>query len=361
MHRDFRTCSAWLIGAGLLVFAGAQPASAQERRQNRIDVEQYTVDAEINPATSALAVKAAVRFTPLDDNLNTATFELNNALNVSRITTDQGQQIPATRNQQDSTVRLTFDQSLPKGKPATITFEYDGRLTGNEESPVYGIKFAAIHPDYSYLMYPARWLPVNGYTTDRFAAEVHVSVPAGYTVVGTGMDSRTGAGDKNVFNFKFTRSSFPGSIAVIKGDPVKVQSEGVTTTLYFHEAEAAMVQPYGEKIGQMMSHFTGLFGIPPYANLTVVETDDGSPNGYAAPGLLFLSPHAIGTQPNLKVLANQVSRQWWEEIISPTTRNHLWLTNGLAAYSELLWSEHENGQAAMNSALPDVMGGFAYS
>ena len=40
----------------------------------------------------------------------------------------------------------------------------------------------------------------------------------------------------------------------------------------------------------MMSYFTGMFGLPPYANLTVVETEAGAPNGYAAPGLIFLAP-----------------------------------------------------------------------
>ena len=54
---------------------------------------------------------------------------------------------------------------LQKGKPAALTFIYDGKLTGSEESPVFGIKFAAIHPDFAYLMYPARWFPVNDYTT----------------------------------------------------------------------------------------------------------------------------------------------------------------------------------------------------
>jgi tetratricopeptide (TPR) repeat protein len=355
MHRDFRTRSAWPLLAGLLLFAGAQSAPAQERHSNRIDVEQYTIDAEITPERAALAVKAAIRFSPMDDGIASATFELNNALNVSRVTDDQGKQIPASRNQTDSTVRLTFDQPLSKGKPVTITFEYDGRLTGNEESPVYGIKFAAIHPDFAYLLYPGRWFPVNGYTTDRFAAEMHVSVPAGYTALGTGFDTRQKVGDRETFNFKFSRPSFPGSIAVVKDQPAKVQAEGVTTSLYFRGPEAAQAQTDGETIGRMMSHFTGLFGIPPYANLTVVETEAGAPNGYAAPGLLFLSPNGIGSQPNLKVLANQVSRQWWEELISPTTRNHLWLTNGLAAYSELLWAENENGPGAMNSALKDVM------
>jgi hypothetical protein len=355
MHRDFLVRSAWPVVAGLLLFAGAPNAPAQERRTNRIDVEQYTLDAEIAPANSTLAVKAAIRFSPVDDSIGSATFELNNALQIARVTDEQGRQIPTSRNQTDSTIRLTFDQPLQKGKAVTITFEYDGRLTGNEESPVYGIKFAAIHPDFAYLMYPARWFPVSGYTTDRFAAEMHVSVPAGYTVVGSGVDSHQTAGDKTTFTLKFSRSSFPGSIAVLKDAPAKVQSEGVTTTLYFRGPEAATAQPCGEKIGQMMTHFTGLFGIPPYANLTVVETEAGAPKGYAAPGLIFLAPNALTPILGVNVLANEVSRQWWEELISPTTRNHLWITNGLAAYSELLWTEHDSGVAAMNSALKGVM------
>ena len=131
------------------------------------------------PNTQSLTAKASVRFTAIDDNVTSAAFELNNALNVSRWWTRQGKQIPASRNQQDFTIRLSFDQPLPKGQPQTITFYYDGKLTGQEDSPVYGIKFAAIHPDFAFLMYPARWFPVSGYSTDRFAADMRITVPHG--------------------------------------------------------------------------------------------------------------------------------------------------------------------------------------
>jgi tetratricopeptide (TPR) repeat protein len=333
---------------------GASAARAQDRR-SRIDVEQYTIDAEVSPATQSLTAKASVRLVPLDDNITSAAFELNNALNVSRVVDDKGKQIPASRNQQDFTVRLSFEQPLVKGQPVTITFYYDGKLSGQEDSPVYGIKFAAIHPDFTYLMYPARWFPVSGYTTDRFAADLHVTVPKDYIVLGSGNDSKETVGDKTRYQIKFERPSFPGSIAIVKGQAARVASEGVTTTLYFRGPEADMAQLYGEQIGKTMSYFTGVFGLPPYANLTVVETEEGAPNGFAAPGMIFLAPRGIGKQANAKLLANQVSRQWFEELVSPATRNHLWLTNGLAAYAELLWSEHDKGPAAMEAQLRDVM------
>jgi len=354
MFRDLRYCAAAPIAACLL-WLTCSPAGVAQERRNRIDVDAYAIDAEVSPNAQTITAKATVRFVPLDDNTISATFELNNALSVSRVVDDKGKQIPASRNQQDFTVRLNFDAPLPKGQPVTITFYYDGRLSGQEDSPVYGIKFAGIHPDFAYLMYPARWFPVSGYTTDRFAANMRITVPTGYSVVASGIDSRQAAADKNSFEFKFERPSFPGNFAVVKGNPVKVQSEGATTSLYFRGPEAEAASAYGQETGKIMSYFTGMYGLPPYANLTVVETETGAPNGFAAPGLIFLSPRGIGREPNGKLLANEISRQWFEELVSPATRNHLWLTNGLAAYSELVWAEHLNGPGALQSQLRDTM------
>jgi len=337
----------------LALVAGAANAPAQERR-SRIDVDHYVINAEINLNTQTLAAKVAVRFIPLDDNVTAATFELNNALNVSRVVDDGGRQIPASRSQQDFTVRLNFDQPLVKGKPVTATFDYDGRLAGNEDSPVYGIKFAAIHNDYAYLMYPARWFPISGYTTDRYSAEMNITVAAGNKVVASGLETSRPSGDKIVYSFRFDEPSFPGSLAVVRGEPVKVSESGVMTTVFFRGGEQAMANVYGQETGRIMTYFTGMFGLPPYANLTLVETENGAPNGYSAPGVIFLSSRAIGHDVGTKLMSNQISRQWWQVLLSPATRNHLWLSNGFAAYSELLYSEHTNGPGALETQFRDV-------
>jgi aminopeptidase N len=339
----------WIVAA---LTASSVNLTAQERR-SRIDVEHYVINAEINENTQTLAARAAVRFTPMED-ISNATFELNNALNISRVVDANGRQMQASRSQQDSTVRLNFDQPLPKGKPVTMTFDYDGRLTGDEESPVYGIKFAAIHNDYAYLMYPARWFPINGYTTDRYSAELNITVAAGNRVIASGLETSKPTGDKTIYSFRFDENSFPGSIAVVRGDGKKVNSEGVTTSLYFRGGEQAVADVYGQETGKIITYFTAMFGLPPYANLALVETDDGSPNGFSSPGVIFLNPRGIGHDVNAKLLANQISRQWWHALISPATRNHLWLTNGLAAYSELIYAEHTNGPGALETQFHDM-------
>ena len=84
-----------------------------------------------------------------------------------------------------------------------------------------------------------------------------------------------------------------------------------------------------------------------------METTDGAPNGYAAPGMIFLSP-ARSAKSECNVLANQVARQWWEMEVSPINRNHMWLENGMALYSEALWTEHEKGASAIEQRMKDM-------
>src|SRR5580658_8496644 len=325
-------------------------ASAQDRaaRQQKIDVQSYLIDAQVDPRAQTLSATVRVRFIPLEDT-SQVTFELNNALNISRVTDEDGRQVPSSRLQQDMSVRLSLPQTLKKGKVAGLTFVYDGKLSGDEESPVFGIKFAAIHPEASYLLYPSRWFPVNDYSTDRFSSDLKVTVPEGYKVVASGTESKEGP----ALRFKYEQSSFPGSFAVVRGEAQIVASGGVKTYFYLRES-TAMAQAYGDEIAKAISFFTSIYGVPPRLGLTVVETEAGAANGYSAPGILFLSPNGIGKQVNLKLVANQVSRQWFGTLVSPTTRNHMWLENGMARYSEMLYEEHVNGQGAMDNEIHDA-------
>ena len=336
----------WAVAAACLL---AAPAAAQDRRAS-LDVESYRIQASIDPAQQTLAAKAEVTFTPLDDRIQTAAFELNNALNLSGVADSAGQPLQTTRSVGDFTVRVNFPQPLPKGQPVTITFNYGGRLGGEEESPVYGINFAAIKPDHAYLLYPARWFPMNGYTVDRFQMELSVQAPAGFKVLTSGL-AMPGPGG-NVF--KSTSPGIYGSLALVQGSAQKVPAEGVSTDVWFRGDRAGVVQAYGEETGKIMTFLTSLYGIPPVRDLVLVETGEGAPNGYAAPGLLFLSPAGIGRQPSQRLLANQITRQWFGCMITPANRNHIWIMNGLARYAELLYLAQVNGPSVLDSEIRDL-------
>lgn len=339
---------------GLVALALTAPAWSQDRRPP-IDVEHYVIEAEISPATQSLSAVVRVRFTAQEDNTSYAVFELHNALSVSKVEDESGRQLPASRSRQDFTIRVSFAEPLLKGQTGTVTFHYDGVLSGREESPVYGIRFVAIQNDFAYLLYPARWFPVNGYTADRYTAELKITVPAGSRVVASGIEkSGTAEGGKIAYSFSTLQPAFPGSIAVVQGDPVRIAVEGLTPALYFRGAESEMAGPYAQEIGKIVTYLTSVYGLPPQANLTVVETENSAPSGYSTGGILFLSPRGIGDRANSRLLANQIARQWWGTLLSASTRDHLWITNGAARYSELLYVEHVSGPSALENELRDT-------
>ncbi len=342
MMRSFK----WTI----LLLALALAASAQERR-SRIDVQKYTIDADINPRTQSIVATAKITFTPLDSSPD-ASFELNNAFTVSKAVDAQGQALQTSRNAQDFTVKVSSPTGFQKSQSCEISLTYDGKLTGNEDSPVNGIKFAALHPDFGYLLYPARWFPVSGYTVNRFAADLHITTPPEYKVIASGdLKTDRASNGGTTYSFHYEKASFPGSIAIVRGDPVRVSSEGIASQIFFRDQQAGNAQAYGDETGKIMSFFTSEYGLAPQANLTLVETEDGAVNGYSAPGIIFLAPGSISTQINTRLLANQLSRQWWGVLVSPTNRNYLWLMNGPARFSELLYVEHASGPGAMETDL----------
>jgi aminopeptidase N len=337
----------WMVLSLLLVVC----AWGQDKQRPRIEVQHYTIDADINPRTQSIVATAKVNFTALDD-ASDAAFELNNALTVSKAVDGSGKPLETARNPQDFTVKVSFPENLHKNQASEISLTYDGKLTGNEESPVSGIKFAALHPDFGYLLYPARWFPVNEYTVNRFTADLRVTTPSEYRVVASGdLKTDRGSNGRTIYSFHYDKPSFPASIAIVKGDPVRVSSQGITSQIYFRDQQAADAQAYGDEAGKIMTFFTSEYGLAPQANLTFVETEPGSVNGYSVPGIIFLTPGSITHRVNTRVLANQLSRQWWGVLVSPTTRNHLWLINGPARYSEILYAENTAGPGGMETEL----------
>jgi aminopeptidase N len=182
--------------------------------------------------------------------------------------------------------------------------------------------------------------------------ELTVRAPAGFRAVSSGI--AVPSADGLSATFRSTSPGFYGSVALVRGEPRRVQSEGSTSEIWFRGANAANAQAWGEEIGKVMAFLADTLGVPPYRNLSVVETGDGAPNGYSAPGLLFLSTSAASGKPNQRLLANQIARQWYGGLFSPSSRNHIWITNGMARYAEILYLEHLNGAQAVEPEIRDL-------
>src|SRR5512146_1670727 len=151
---------ALLAGLFLSLHVGAAPEKA------RIQVDDYVIEAAVNPATHHLSAHAKVHFTAVED-LSVAVFELNNGLKPTKVTDTEGHALSAERVTQDSTVRVMLPNGMTRGQSMTRDFEYEGALVSGEASRVQGLTRAYIGDPVSDLLYPGAWFPMTGYGADR--------------------------------------------------------------------------------------------------------------------------------------------------------------------------------------------------
>jgi len=325
----------------------AEDFSTQKDRKESIAVRRMILDAELTPKTHHLKAKARIQFQALQDTPS-AEFELNDNLFLTMVSDDGGRQLSARRTPGNLTIEVVLGKRLAKGQSSSVSIEYEGTLADAEHSPVEGVQLAYVGEEGSYLLYPGRWFPMTGYSLDRYTAELHITVPANFNVVSGGAaQAPNRSGDNAVFSFTFAKPQFPGSIAVVPLQPEVVNAEGLTMKVYFSPAHQSMAKAYGEAAARMVNFYSGKFGPPPVANLSLVEIDDHSLGGYAGPEVIFLSSRGIGNQTNTTLLAQEIAQQWWRGLVSPATNADLWIDHGLATYASALYTEEERGAAGM--------------
>jgi tetratricopeptide (TPR) repeat protein len=204
------------LSAAALIAVSAIPLSAADSLPP-ISVTGYVIDAQILPATHTLTAQARVTFTA-NQASDAAVFELHGALRVSQVLDAQGTALNGERGTND-TVRVTPPQGLAAGQTYTWTFAYTGQLTGAAGGPVEGLKLASVSDPISYLLYAGRWFPMVGYTTDRFTARMHVYVPAGYTVIGSGATRGESSALTTVNAEQARREATPAAGTTANGGP----------------------------------------------------------------------------------------------------------------------------------------------
>ena len=371
------------------VAALALPAAAADRARLRVD--DYQIEAELQPKTHRLIAHTRVKFTALED-LSVASFELHNALRPTRIADAEGHALSAERITQDNSIRIALPSGLTKDASTTLQIDYEGTLSSGEDSPVQGLKLAYVGDDTSYLLYTGRWFPMSGYGTNRFTATMKITVPAGWTVIGSGAQGSAAAtaparpvkeplpsrargrapapapepqlpalqGGKT-FTFVWDKPSFPGTIIAGKFEESRSNEVGLNLRVFFKPAHKDLVSNYTETAAREFQFFTANLGPPLSNSLNIVEIPDDTVPSAWAPEVAAMSSRALSGKLNYRLLDNTIAHQWWGADVSPASKSDWWLSDGFARYAEARYVESAAGEAAFNEAIKDLeVGALAY-
>lgn len=361
MPNAARLCRAALpVALVAIPLFAALPVCAQSARQT-IQVTGYTIDADLDPTANRLTATAQVSITALED-ISAATFELNNGLRVTKLTSGDGKPLESERNARTSTVAVALPTTLSKGSSTTFTFAYNGVLTGSDTSPVEGIKTAEIANPISTLLYPGRWFPMVGLFTNRYTMNLHVRIPGDQTAIASGFTGKKSVpGNRTEFDFAWTRPGFPGTLIVGKFLPVIRPSGASTVSLYVLEKNKAAAPEYGAVAQRQLEYFTSTFGQPETSKLQIVELPSDTFSGFWAPDVAAISGSRIGQTNSYRLLSNTIAHQWWGSEISPATLGDAWITNGMSRYAELMYLQESAGKNALETTIPDIeAGALAY-
>jgi len=325
---------------------------------NRMTIQGYKIDAELDTTTHHIAATAVVTFTA-PETADQVTFGFHPALKLTKVTDDAGKLLTGDRTA-DGSIRIAPATPFVKGQAAHWTFVYEGTITGNEDGPVEGLKLAAIEEPITYLLYPARWFPMTGYLTNRFTAEIHIKVPQGLRVLASG--SQGGPAEVTLangkpgeqYNFNWTKPGFPGTVIAGRFVAPVSASGAANLHVYLGVSHQQAKNELAETAAKEVDFFTNTFGAPESSRLNVVELPDDTLPAVWAPELAAIIGSRVGDKSGIRLLANTIAHQWWGSEVSPQTMNDAWITNGMARYGELMYLEDENGKTALKNANQDI-------
>ena len=337
-----------------LCFCAPVPLHAQVPRPANFLAEHYDVSASLDSIGQSITATAKIDFKAVEA-ASSVRVELHPNLIVKEVKGPDGKPLTFERDNQNSLV-VVVQLATPVATDGhvTLTYTYSGLLFNEENSPVPGLRAAAINKDGAYLLLPARWFPLTNFPSNRYTATFRLNVPESFAVAGTGKSSApTPMAAKNavegrrlLYTFECKSLAPHGTFVAGNLQLNPKQAEGINVAVYAPRAASANAQAFAESVARSSIIFSDMFGPIPDPSITVIQLPDGSFREYAAPGVLLLSQRIWDPRASDRTIARLVASQWWGIQVLPATPGDVWISDSLARYSEALYAEQNSGKEA---------------
>src|SRR6266571_4286707 len=327
-----RVSCIFFVFALLLFVCAAAPLHAQVPRPPNFLAEHYDVSAALDAIGQSLSATAKIEFKAAE-----------------------GKQLSFERdNQNPLFVTVQLHSPVASGGHVTLTFTYAGILANEENSPIPGLRAAMISKEGAYLLLPARWFPLTNFPSNRYTAAFRLNVPDTFAVAGTGkaaaptpMAAKNAVeGGRLLYTFECKNAAPHGTFVAGNLQLNPKQAEGVNVEVYAPRTASGNAADFAASVARAAVMFSDIFGPIPDPTFKVIQLPDGTLRDYAAPGVLLLSQRIWDPKASDRTIARLVASQWWGVQVLPATPADVWISDGLARYSEALYAEQNAGKEA---------------
>jgi aminopeptidase N len=330
------------------------PAFAQTPRPPAFLAEHYDVTAALDPIKQSISAVAKIDFKAQEVS-GGVRVELHQNLDVRDVKSADGKTLSFERDSGNPLfLTVLLPSAVSAGSRVTLTFTYQGLLANEENSPVPGVKTAVISKEGAYLLLPARWFPLTNYPSNRYTATFRLDVPDSFAVAGTGKASaptpmagkNSVEGGRLLYTFQCNTPAPNGTFVAGELQLSPEQAEGVNVSVYAPRNAPGKPSDFAADVARSYTMFSDMIGPLHDADVTLAQLPDGTLRDFAAPGLLLLSKRIWDPKGADRTIARLVASQWWGIAVIPATPGDVWISDGLARYSEALYAEQNAGREA---------------
>ncbi|MBR8826606.1 MAG: M1 family metallopeptidase [Gomphosphaeria aponina SAG 52.96 = DSM 107014] len=256
--------------------------------------------------------------------------------------------------------QLTIYLLQPTGEtPLKIAIAY------HVEQPQRGLYF--ITPEKHYPNKPTQvwtqgededsrfWFPCFDYPGQLATSELRVRVPKQYMAISNGelIATETVEEDK-IYHWsqKQVHPTYLMTLAVGDFAEIKDQWNNIPVTYYVEKGREADGRRTMGKTPSMIEFFSRAFGYPyPYPKYAQVCVDDFIFGGMENTSTTLLTDRCLLDERAAKdnkqaesLVAHELAHQWFGDLVVIKHWSHAWIKEGMASYSEVLWTEQEYGK-----------------
>jgi aminopeptidase N len=283
------------------------------------------------------------------------------------------------------TLTVTFEPALPEGKDASIvtTYRIDSPHLGlvwTPESPEWPGRAAQLHTQ-GQPQTNSYWFPCHDFPNEKLTTELIVTAPAGYEVSSNGRLvektnvvfalEREGGGSTLSPHCRWhylqdkPHANYLVTLVVGKFDVVDIGPKGgLYMPVYAPVGRGKDVaRSYGHT-PEMIAHFSRILDEPfawdKYAQLVVWNFGAGGMENTSATSMYdtAIVDAADAEDHDLDgLISHELGHQWFGDLITCNSWEHIWLNEGFATYMTTLWMEHRDGPGGYEQAVRGLFDG----
>lgn len=334
-------------------------------------VEHIFLDLDLDIDHSRYHGTCTISLLPIRDGIGSVTLD---AVDLA-IASTQIDGIDQRYDYDGEKLRIYLDQPTVANTRIKIAIAY------SNENPQRGIYF--IKPDKHYPDKPIQvwtqgededsrfWFPCFDYPGQLSTSEIRVRVPQGFMAISNGeLINTEEAGNQKIYHWlqRDIHPTYLMTLTVGRFSEIRHEWQGKPVTYYVERGrEEDGLRTMG-KTPQMIEFLSEKYGyVYPYAKYAQVCVDDFIFGGMENTSTTVLTDRCLlderailDNRNSESLVVHELAHQWFGDLLVIKHWSHAWVKEGMATYSETMWTEKEYGREdAAYYRLQDIRGYLA--